>query len=199
MSTIKTLWIDVETTGLNPHEDSIIELAALFEHGEEKSVFHTYCLPEKIVPESFKKIEELTGITLDFLKKNGISERSLYDGFTQWMSRYISKYDKGDKAIFAAYNARFDNEFIRELFRRNGDPYFGSWFYSAPLDIMSTVTLAFRLGIIQGMKNFKNATIAESLGIELKAHSAIEDIKASRQIQIILEDYLKKLEGAHVN
>ncbi len=187
---MKTVWIDVETTGLNPRGDSIIEIAALYESGDTKSVFHKYCLPDAIVPATFGKIEELTGITLEYLRENGISESQLYSEFISWLAQFIDKYNREDKAIFAAYNARFDNEFIRELFQRNGDNYFGSWFYSAPLDIMSTVMLAYKIGAMGKPENFKNATIASLMGIELKAHSAIEDIKASRQIEIILENQI---------
>jgi hypothetical protein len=48
--------------------------------------------------------------------------------------------------------------------------------------------MAYRFGVLPVQINNKNETIAKALNIELKAHSAIEDIKASRQIQIILEN-----------
>ena len=44
--------------------------------------------------------------------------------------------------MFAGYNARFDMDFVRALFEKSGDSYFGSWFYSAPLDVMSFVAEA---------------------------------------------------------
>ena len=184
---MKTVWIDVETTGLDHKTCQIIELAALYENGDDKSTFHKYCKP-RIKPDNFSEIEELTGITWAFLEENGITENQLYKEFTELLSQKIDKYDKSDKAIFAAFNAGFDNEFIRELFKRNNDNYFGSWFHSARLDVFSTVAMAYRFGVLPVQINNKNETIAKVLNIELKAHSAIEDIKASRQIQIILEN-----------
>ena len=185
----KIIWIDVETTGIDHNTNTIIELAALYENDTDKSVFHVYILPSAR-PDDFNTIEELTGITWEYLQHNGITEAEAYKQFSEWLSERIDKYDKSDKAIFAAYNARFDNDFIQELFLRNHDDYFGSWFYSAPLDIMGTAILMVRLGYIPVPVNFKNVTICESFGIEHKAHSAIDDIKASRKAQLEMERLL---------
>jgi len=185
----KVIWIDVETTGLDHKTDTIIELAALYENGDDKSIFHLYILPDK-KPMDFEVIEDLTGITWEYLEKNGICEPEAYGKFAKWLGSHIDKYKKTDKAIFAAYNARFDNDFIREFFLRNYDNYFGSWFYSAPLDIMGTVIQCVRLGKIPVPENFKNQTTCEFFGIKHKSHSAIEDIKASRLAQLKMEKLL---------
>ena len=187
---MKTIWIDVETTGIEPATNTIIELAALYENGKDKDIFHTYILPD-VFPAEFSTIEELTGITWEYLQHNGITEQQAYTDFIAWLGKHIDKYDKEDKAIFAAYYARFDNDFIRELFKRNNDNYFGSWFYSAPLDIMGTVIQCVRLGLMPVPVNFKNITICEFFGIEHKAHSAKDDIMASRKAQIKMEDIKK--------
>ena len=185
----KVIWVDVETTGREAADNTIIELAALYEDGKDKDIFHTYILPDA-KPDDFSTIEELTGITWEYLQHNGITEQQAYGDFTEWLGSHINKYDKSDKAIFAAYNARFDNDFIRELFKRNNDNYFGSWFYSAPLDIMGTVVQCVRLGLMPVPVNFKNVTICEFFGIEHKAHSALDDIKASRNAQLEMEELL---------
>ena len=60
--------IDLETTGLLPKEDRIIEIAAIkYRNGVETEVFHSYIDPERVLPE---RITELTGITPQML--NGI-------------------------------------------------------------------------------------------------------------------------------
>lgn len=187
---MKTIWIDLETTGLDYKKDTIIEFAALYENDKDKSIFHKYCKPESY-PENFHEIEELTGIKREFLEENGISESELYNKFIEFASSKIDKFNKTDKAIFAAYNATFDDNFLRELFIRNNDFYYGSWFYSARLDIMSTIANAYRFGVFDIQPSNKCETIAKALNIKLKAHSAIEDIKAARQIQIILEHKLR--------
>ncbi len=58
--------IDLETTGLLPKEDRIIEIAAVrFRDGKEDAVYHSYLNPGKDVPE---RITQLTGITPDMVK-----------------------------------------------------------------------------------------------------------------------------------
>jgi len=185
----KIVWIDVETTGLDCDEFIIIVVAALYENGKAISVFHTYILPEE-KPTDFSVIEELTGITWEYLEKNGIPQAEAYNKFSNWLAERINKYDKKDKAIFAAYNAKFDNDFIREFFKKNYDNYFGSWFFSASLDIMSTAVLCVKRKLIPVPENFKNATICERFGIKHTAHSAIEDIKASRIAELKMEELL---------
>ena len=58
--------IDLETTGLLPKEDHIIELAAVrFRDGEEAAVYHSYLNPGREIPQ---RITELTGIAPDMVR-----------------------------------------------------------------------------------------------------------------------------------
>lgn len=173
---MKKIWIDVETTGLFANKDRITELAAIYE-GE---VFHMYCKPFDEKPVDYDRIEAITGISWEFLEKMGIGDNELYNEFSGWLKSIINAYDKKDKAVFCAYNAHFDSDFIRQLFYRNGDKYYGSFFYSARIDVMTTV--AENIEVFQGTPNLKNETVCKHLGIDLKAHSAIEDINATKKL-----------------
>lgn len=58
--------LDLETTGLNPKQDRIIEIGAVrVEHGRETGRFHTLLDPHRTLEE---RITKLTGITEDMLK-----------------------------------------------------------------------------------------------------------------------------------
>lgn len=58
--------LDLETTGLNPKQDKIIEIGAVrVEQGQETGRFHTLLNPHR---ELEKRTIELTGITADLLK-----------------------------------------------------------------------------------------------------------------------------------
>lgn len=58
--------IDLETTGLNPKEDRIIEIGAIrVENGEEKERYHTMINPRCTLE---PRITELTGITADMVE-----------------------------------------------------------------------------------------------------------------------------------
>ncbi len=193
MENSKVIWIDVETTGLSAKKDQIIELAALYEDGidENKSKFHIFCKPPQKT-DNWDFISDLTGITWEFLEENGVDEKTMYQKFKQWINQRVDSFNSFDKAIFAAYNAGFDNRFMRALFEKNSDKYFGSYFESANLDILATVAMARKNGILPQLKNNKQDTVANHLGIQFKAHSAIEDIKAGRQVQLILEKKMKR-------
>lgn len=70
---------DVETTGLNPHKDFIIQLAMIKLDGESLNVKEQkkcYIRPEgeyEITPQAFEK----HGITKEFLKVNGVNLKSI--------------------------------------------------------------------------------------------------------------------------
>lgn len=199
----KRIWIDLETTGLNYEKDTITELALLYEELDEKgntikkSKLHEYCLPDK-KPKDFHVIEELTGITWEFLEKQGIPEEDLFNKLIEFLDSRINRFNKEDKAFFLAYNAPFDAQFIRELFKRfsKDQVFFGNYFYHIPIDIMGVTALCCMLGLVEIPENFKNLTVGKHLGIkeatDLKAHSAINDIKISRHIQLTLQNKLKE-------
>jgi DNA polymerase-3 subunit epsilon len=54
------------------------------------------------------------------------------DGFNQFkriIEKYVDKYITAHKFFLVGYNCQsFDMAFLRALFERNGDTYFGSWF-----------------------------------------------------------------------
>lgn len=179
---IEKLWVDVETTGVNHKNDTIIELAAIYKDRE----FHMYCLPDEY-PENFELIEEITGITWDFLQKNGVSQERLYGYFVNFLDLAVDKYNKNDKIIFSAYNANFDNEFIRELFMRNNNNFIGSYFFNIKYDVMSTIAEEICSGRLIPLNNFKLSTICEHYGVKFNAHSAIEDIRATKELCEIIE------------
>ena len=173
--TIKPIWIDLETTGLDPDKNSIIEFAAVY----EDEVFHKYSLPH-IKPDDYYETKELTGIAWEFLEVAGLSEKELYRQFLIFLDSIVDKFDKTDKLIFSGYGTRFDVDFTRELFNRNNNNFFGSYFFSVNFDVMSEVAYwLLNRDIIPLPENFKLKTICNYFGIDFNAHSAIEDIQAT--------------------
>lgn len=58
--------VDLETTGLNPKQDKIIEIGAVkVRGGKTESVYETFVNPGRVIPE---RIREITGITDDMVK-----------------------------------------------------------------------------------------------------------------------------------
>ena len=109
------------------------------------------------------------------------------------MGKYIEKFDRNDKFHFIAYNANFDDNFMRSFFKKNNDNYYGSWFYWPPLDV-ANLAGAYLANSRSKMINFKLMTVANFLGFEAdsgKAHDALYDIETT----IKVFDYLKRQMG----
>jgi DNA polymerase III subunit epsilon len=101
------------------------------------------------------------------------------------MGNYVDRYDKKDKFYLVGYNnASFDNPFFRAFFAQCGDNYFGSWFWSCPIDVM-VLAGQYLMGERVGMENFQQGTVAAHLGIQVdpeRLHDAVYDVEVMREI-----------------
>lgn len=99
--------VDVETTGLNPRLERVIEIGILrVEDGKIKRRMDMLINPVTYVPPF---ITEITGIT----NRDVESAPTFYD-------RYQEIFHMLDGALFVAHNAPFDYGFLREEFNRVG-------------------------------------------------------------------------------
>lgn len=178
----KIFYFDVETTGLNPEKNGIIQFGALIEiNGKIVNEIDLKIAPfpsDVIEPEALK----INGYTEDEIKGIEFGHPEIFfNGLIEVLAEHIDRYDRTDKFIVAGYNVSFDIGFLRAFFKKNGDDYYGSWFDPYPVDPYPV--LAFMRGNDNLItKNLKLLTIAEYLGIEIKAHDALSDIQATRQI-----------------
>lgn len=108
---MKYISFDTETTGLNPKENRIIELAAevydeKFNIIDQMDMFIKLPdgehLPELIV--------NLTGITDEILLSEGVDEEVAAERFAEMLT--------GDSKILVAHNANFDLGFVSSMFAR---------------------------------------------------------------------------------
>lgn len=123
------LWIDVETTGLDPVDSIILELAAIVtdHHGKEVGRFHTLrqmgasALDATIESCSsyVKKLHENNGLWRDL--RRGCATSGEVNGYsphiggalTTYLSRNIDTF--GDNLIPAGSNPEFDLKFLRHV------------------------------------------------------------------------------------
>jgi DNA polymerase-3 subunit epsilon len=105
----------------------------------------------------------------------------------------VDKYNKKDKFFLIGYNIGFDDSFMREMWRRNKDVYYGSWFWWPPIDV-AVLACHYLKGERHRLENFKLSTLAEYLNIkrEGNAHDALSDIHITREI------YKRVTEVSHV-
>lgn len=152
--------VDVETTGLRPARDKIIEVAVVITDGEKViDQFSTLVHPECVLP------QYITSLT-------SISDNMLHDApkFFQ-VAKHLVTLLKG--CTFVAHNARFDYSFLKKEFAELG--------YTFHKPVVCTVRLAREL--FPGLPNYRLSTICKALGISMEgAHRALADALATTEL-----------------
>lgn len=189
---MKTIWVDLETTGLSEKEDTIIQLSALCEENNDIiDAFSSYCYPDKF-PSYFEESEKTHGLSKDFLLKNGVSEAELFVDFLEFLLKHIDPYKKGDRAFIGGYGTEFDFKFLVEFFDKAEEKFF-PFFYTSVIDIRNIYALCVKLELIDPPKNYKLQTLCEDFKLQTVSHNALEDIIATYKIyeklKLILKDY----------
>jgi len=182
----KYIFVDTETTGVNPKENGIIQLGGIIAYEEngafaEMERFNYFIRPleQNIIESRALEVNNLSNEQLMSFP----AAIEVYKEFIGVLSKYVDKYNRNDKFQFVAYNARFDFDFIREWFTNLGDPYFGSWFYFPPLDVMNMAAFLLQKERHK-MENFKLGTVAEYLGLKPEGalHDAFIDILLTKAV-----------------
>ncbi|KAL9180398.1 hypothetical protein ACHAXT_008368 [Thalassiosira profunda] len=117
--------LDVETTGLDDKTCHVIQLAAkVLGSDDADDLFSEYILPP--IDRVPKNIEELTGITDDFLRRGGFDralgiEREPAKGFREVFASFQDFCDEradGRHVVLVAHNAKFDVRMLNGELRR---------------------------------------------------------------------------------
>lgn len=190
---IKTLYFDVETTGLDPVKNGVIQLACIVDIGGEIKAEKEWFVRPFLNDIIDEKALEVNGLPLEKIK--GFTDpKAVFRQFRQFLRRYISPYDSKDKFWPAGYNCTFDLNFMAEWFKKNGDKYFGSWQNWNAIDPLPIVRRLAWSGMIPMLENFKLGTVCRYFGIPLgdDAHDAMADIRATRELTIKLKGYFNE-------
>lgn len=186
---MKVLWLDTETTGLDPIKHDIIQIAGIVEiDGEFRRKFEFKCRPHNpanIDPETIK----IHGYTVEEMN-SWQSPLDLYRDLISLLGGYVDKFNKLDKFIPAGQNVKFDIEMLHSFFIKCKDRYLGSWIRRQNLDLIQIAVIANYLGFINP-KNYKLETLAQMFGIKFDAHDAMADIIATREVGEKLLSLLK--------
>ncbi|MFH1709583.1 MAG: exonuclease domain-containing protein [bacterium] len=162
--------VDLETTGLNPAADEIIEIGAIKIEGKEiKDVFNKLVRPEKRVPEN---IVDLTGITEDMLT-NELPVKPVISQFVNFIGN----------SILVAHNAEFDASFLKINLKK--------WL-SKDMENLVVCTMLISRDILPNLENHKLPTIARYFGLDIaNRHRAIGDAELTYQIWLKFMEKLK--------
>ena len=152
--------LDIETTGLSPERDSIIEIAVIrseIQNGQTREqVLDVPVRPPGSIP---KRVRELTGITNEM-----VADADTIDGVLPRVLTFV-----GDAPI-VAHNAHFDRRFLEHKARLMGMTFAGN-------EWVCTMRMAQRVPL-DGP--YRLAAVAEKLNVPVDgSHRALDDCQAT--------------------
>jgi DNA polymerase-3 subunit epsilon len=196
---MKVLWIDTETTGLNPIENGVHQVAGLVELSVlDKNNpliqfdINANPLQDCQVSSWYDKNKncEIDALSISGKTKDDLSSYQSYESGMQeliaTLSGHINLEDKTDKFILAGYNVGFDKDMLFGWAKVVGEKYLGKYIDHRVIDVMTLARTAYALGLMLEPKDFKLETMAEKYGIAIDAHDASSDIEATRKLFFVL-------------
>ncbi len=171
--------LDLETTGLDPTENKIIEIGIIrYVNGEEKDAFESLVNPEVAIPDFITK---LTGISDNDVKSAPRIEE-LFDSLSSFI---------GNSPIIG-HQINFDAAFLEYHLRTKYND-FNNWDNDSQrfkyLTNIRLDTLFLARIFLPFLQRFKLSTVAAYFGIDLeRAHRAIDDARATGRIFLELTE-----------
>lgn len=133
--------VDVETTGLSPNDEKIIEVCAIkYENGIETDRLSSLINPAKKIPSRASRVNQIT----DDMVADAPAFRDIAEKL----------YDFLDGRTLAAHNARFDMGFLKAEFSRCG--------YTFDFSCADTLAIARTLF---GLSSYKLQSVLDHMGI----------------------------------
>lgn len=183
---MRAAFIDVETTGLDAQRHSLWSLAMRIYDSENRLLdsFEFKCrpIPGAEIDREALKVGAVTITQLETYEH----PRGALRGLRSVLARYVKPRDTTDKLYFIGYNALFDAGFVRAFFDRQGDKYFGSWFWHPPICVMNlAAAVCASTETRVKLKNFKLHTVARHFGIDIddeRLHDAKYDIEITQAL-----------------
>ena len=203
----KLIFIDVETTGVNPECNGLTQISGCVQVDDQVMESFDYFVrpfPQDVIESSAL---EVTGIDRRQLLPPGHPDhlavpgqqfeepKEIYVHLHTIFKNYVDQYDKSDKFQFIGYNAHsFDMPFMRKFWEKNNDRFFGSWFWYPCLDVMLVWAQILR-PVRAELPNFKLATVARHSGIDVddsRLHDSMYDIELTRQLWLSACDIIAR-------
>jgi DNA polymerase-3 subunit epsilon len=179
----KLIYIDVETGGTDPTKHALLEIGGVIEVNNkicEKFNWHLKPFPGDVIDD---EALEVTGFKREEIE-TWSDPKNIHTLFIEMLDKYVDRYNKKDKFSLIAYNAIFDDQCLREWFKKCKDKYYGSFIAYPPIDV-AVLAGAEYIEERPNFSDFRLMTVAEHMGIRIdqdKAHSAFYDIAITYKI-----------------
>jgi len=185
---MKKLFVDVETTGLNPDLHGITQLSAIAEiDGKIVGRFNEYMRPSvHDICDAYAL--NLTGVTEKELRdKTGprLGPKPALRKFEAFLGEHVDQFDRDDKFTLYEYSVGFDINFLSAWFQKLGNDYFGSYQNYKPVHILAIVRYLNSINCkrITNLPNLRLQTVCSEFGIEIeKPHDSFYDVKATHEM-----------------
>jgi DNA polymerase-3 subunit epsilon len=183
---MKILYFDTETTGTSAWKHDITQFAAIIEiDGVVKEEVNFRCQPtrwENIDPKAL----ETTGVSIEQLRQLQPA-KEMFKQIKALFDKYIPKYTKmPDKFYPAGHNVQFDLDFLNAFFKTHGSPDDQKWGITSYQNWRAHDSRVFGnfLGAAGKLpcQDMKLGTLCDHFGIEINAHDALSDIRATRAV-----------------
>ena len=162
--------VDIETTGLSPRTDEIIEIGAI--KVKENKIIDTYNTLIKIDRNLNPFITKLTGIT-DKMLETGKERDKALEEFVDFTGN----------EIIMGHNVNFDINFIYDKCLSYLDYYLSN-------DFVDTMRIAKH--ILPDIQNYKLGTLANYFGVDYRsAHRGLKDVEITYEVYNKLKDCSK--------
>lgn len=165
--------VDIETDGLDFLKNSIVEIACIKVIDGKLKEFEKAIKLDSKLPQNIKK---LTGLSDEYLEKNGVDEKQALTEFLEFI---------GELPVIS-YGNNFDINFINQALDKNGL----QTIKNQSIDLMRCVKKEKRF-----LENYKLQTVLNSYGIDKKLpHRALADAKLTYELSTkvnILKEKLK--------
>jgi len=159
----KKILLDTETTGIDLKKNDMWQIAGYVIIDDEIVQKFNIKFQPKEGTEFNQEALGITGMTEEDFKLFPENKKAM-DDFLGVLNTYVDKYDKQDKFHLIAYNAHFDANFLRKWMGNYPGVYYGSYFWSNNIDIMTMVGEALS-SIRHKMVNFKLQTVHRVLNV----------------------------------
>jgi DNA polymerase-3 subunit epsilon len=186
---MKLLFFDLETTGFGCDKCAIVQIGAIaVELDSNNNLKPIDAINLKMRPRKGKWVDQrsfaFTGFTIDELT-TWQDDKIAFEKFTKFLGKHVDKFNKVDKFTLVGYNSlHFDIDFLRQWFLDNNDKFFGSWFWTNSIDIISEAS-RYLIQYRPALHNFKLGNVAKAMGInvdETYLHDGLYDIKLTYKI-----------------
>lgn len=186
---------DTETTGFDPNEDYIYQIAAIALEVLPNLVRRMGAFETKmeLPPMALERLEELRKKKPEVVlydaatwRREGVSTVRGLEDFKNWLRPFCCQRKRSQRgmsyevAIMAGHNVDFDLKMMRGSCKRN-DVFFPAEFWG--LDTVSLFRWMAVMNPDKLPKDFKLGTLAEHYGVVLdNAHDAMADVEATVQL-----------------